>query len=129
MSSTSSGWSPTSGPRRSPEDAPQFGKKKGDATLGQLQIEVPIPEDLQDTVDEYRAKLVEDVAESSEELMDAYLENGDLTFEQLQAGIREITVNSQAYPRLLRLRVQEQGRSAMLDGVVSYLPRRSTCRR
>ncbi|MGY5766208.1 elongation factor G [Brachybacterium sp. DNPG3] len=109
-------------PETFPEDAPEFGKKKGDPTLGQLQIEVPIPADLQDTVDEYRAKLVEDVAESSEELMEAYLEEGDLTVEQLQAGIRDITVNSQGYPVFCGSAFKNKGVQPMLDGVVSYLP-------
>src|SRR5699024_10421089 len=48
------------------EDMPVINAKKGDASLGQWQREIPIPAELQDTVDEYRAKLVEDVAESSE---------------------------------------------------------------
>ncbi|MDN5606092.1 MAG: GTP-binding protein, partial [Kocuria sp.] len=55
-------------PDKLEEDMPAINSKKGDPSLGQWQREIPIPADLQDTVDEYRAKLVEDVAESSEEL-------------------------------------------------------------
>src|SRR5690625_5791828 len=68
-------------------DLPAINSKKGDPSLGQVQNEIPIPEDLADTVEEYRSKLVEDVAESSEELMETYLEEGDLTVEQLKAGV------------------------------------------
>ncbi|WP_152351772.1 elongation factor G [Brachybacterium subflavum] len=105
-----------------PEDAPEFGKKKGDAALGQYQAEVPIPAELQDTVDEYRAKLVEDVAESTEELMEAYLEEGDLTVDQLKAGIRHLTVNSEAYPVFAGSAYKNKGVQPMLDAVVDYLP-------
>ncbi|MFC0673110.1 elongation factor G [Brachybacterium hainanense] len=104
------------------ESAAPFGKKAGDATLGQLQVEIPIPADLQDTVDEYRAKLVEDVAESTEELMEAYLEEGDLTLEQLQAGIRHLTVNSLAYPVFCGTAFKNKGVQPMLDAVIAYLP-------
>ncbi|EWS81998.1 elongation factor G [Brachybacterium phenoliresistens] len=104
------------------ESAAPFGKKKGDATLGQYQVEIPVPADLQDTVDEYRAKLVEDVAESTEELMEAYLEEGDLTEEQLKAGIRHLTINSEAYPVFAGSAFKNKGVQPMLDAVIDYLP-------
>ena len=96
--------------------------KKGDPALGQWQREIPIPEDLQDTVDEYRAKLVEDVAESSEELMDKYLEEGDLTLEELKAGIRKLTISSEAYPVFCGTAFKNKGVQPVLNGVVDYLP-------
>ncbi|PWH07783.1 elongation factor G [Brachybacterium endophyticum] len=105
-----------------PEDAPKLGKKKGDPALGQYQQEIPIPEDLQDSVDEYRAKLVEDVAESTEDLMNAYLEEGDLTVDQLKEGIRHLTVNSEAYPVFAGSAYKNKGVQPMLDAVVDYLP-------
>src|SRR5699024_2908154 len=80
------------------EDMKVINSKKGDPSRGQWQREIPIPAELQDTVDEYRAKLVEDVAESSEELMEKYLEEGDLSVAELKAGIRTLTINSEAYP-------------------------------
>ncbi|MGO2047253.1 MAG: elongation factor G, partial [Brachybacterium tyrofermentans] len=104
------------------EDMPAINSKKGDPSLGQWQREIPIPADLQDTVDEYRSKLVEDVAESSEELMEAYLEEGDLTLEQLKSGIRALTVNSEAYPVFCGTAFKNKGVQLMLDGVVDYLP-------
>ncbi|MFQ6483825.1 elongation factor G [Brachybacterium epidermidis] len=104
------------------EDMPAINSKKGDPALGQWQREIPIPAELQDTVDEYRAKLVEDVAESSEELMEAYLEEGDLSIEQLKAGIRELTVSSEAYPVFCGSAFKNKGVQPMLDGVIDYLP-------
>ncbi len=109
-------------PDKFEEDAPQFGKKKGDDAFGQYQIEVPIPEDLQDTVDEYRAKLVEDVAESTEELMEKYLEEGDLSVDELKAGIRKLTTNSEAYPVFCGSAFKNKGVQPMLDAVIDYLP-------
>ena len=104
------------------EDMKAINSKKGDPALGQWQREIPIPEDLQDTVDEYRAKLVEDVAESSEELMDKYLEEGDLTLEELKAGIRKLTISSEAYPVFCGTAFKNKGVQPVLNGVVDYLP-------
>ena len=105
-----------------PEDNAAFNAKAGDETRGQLQVEIPIPDDLADTVEEYRAKLVEDVAESSEDLMEAYLEDGELTTEQLKKGIRELTVTSQAYPVLAGSAYKNKGVQLMLNAVIDYLP-------
>ncbi|MCI9887126.1 elongation factor G [Micrococcales bacterium 31B] len=89
---------------------------------GQDQTEVPIPADLQDRVDEYRSKLLEDVAEATEELMEKYLEEGDLSVADLQAGIRELTTTSQAYPVLCGSAFKNKGVQPMLDAVIAYLP-------
>ncbi|MBB5830627.1 elongation factor G [Brachybacterium aquaticum] len=109
-------------PEKLDADMPAINAKKGDASLGQWQREIPIPAELQDTVDEYRSKLVEDVAESSEELMDKYLEEGDLSVEELKAGIRALTVSSQAYPVFCGSAFKNKGVQPMLDGVIDYLP-------
>ncbi|MDN6374180.1 MAG: elongation factor G, partial [Brevibacterium aurantiacum] len=104
------------------EDMKAINSKKGDPALGQWQREIPIPEDLADTVEEYRGKLVEDVAESSEELMDKYLEEGELTLDELKAGIRSMTVNSEAYPVFCGTAFKNKGVQPVLNGVVDYLP-------
>ena len=105
-----------------PEDEPAFNAKKGDPSMGQVQLEIPIPEDLADTVEEYRSKLVEDVAESSEELMEKYLEEGDLSVEDLKAGIRKLTVNSEAYPVFCGSAFKNKGVQPMLNAVIDFLP-------
>ncbi|MGO1569139.1 MAG: elongation factor G, partial [Brachybacterium sp.] len=104
------------------EDMKAINSKKGDPALGQWQREIPIPEDLADTVEEYRGKLVEDVAESSEELMDKYLEEGDLTVDELKAGIRAMTIASEAYPVFCGTAFKNKGVQPVLNGVVDYLP-------
>lgn len=109
-------------PEEFEEDAPEFNKKKGDAALGQYQKEVPIPEDLQAKAEEYREKLVEDVAEATEELMEKYLEEGDLSIEDLKKGIRELTINSQAYPVFCGSAFKNKGVQPMLNAVIDFLP-------
>lgn len=109
-------------PEEFEEDAPEFNKKKGDAALGQYQKEIPIPEDLQAKAEEYREKLVEDVAEASEELMEKYLEEGDLSLEDLKKGIRELTISSQAYPVFCGSAFKNKGVQPMLNAVIDFLP-------
>lgn len=62
---------------------------------GQDMTEIEIPADLKDKAEEYRAQLVEDVAESSEELMEKYLEGEEVSVEEIKAGIRSLVINSE----------------------------------
>ncbi|MDR2508622.1 MAG: elongation factor G [Candidatus Ancillula sp.] len=73
-------------------------------------------------VEEYRAALLEDVAETSEDLMEAYLETGDLTTDQIKAGLRHVVTNSEAFPILCGSAYKDKGVQPMLDAVVDYLP-------
>ncbi|MBD8043983.1 elongation factor G [Arthrobacter sp. Sa2BUA2] len=98
------------------------GDAKGDVTMGAKYEVEPIPADLQEKAEEYRAKLVETVAEASDELMDKYLEGEELTLEELKAGIRKLTVNSEVYPVLCGSAFKNRGVQPMLDAVVAYLP-------
>ncbi|MER1996168.1 MAG: elongation factor G [Arthrobacter sp.] len=98
------------------------GDAKGDVTMGAKYEVEPIPADLQEKAEEYRAKLVETVAEASEELMEKYLEGEELTLEELKAGIRKMTVNSEIYPVLCGSAFKNRGVQPMLDAVVAYLP-------
>jgi len=98
------------------------GDAKGDVTMGAKYEVEPIPADLQEKAEEYRAKLVETVAEASDELMDKYLEGEELTVEELKAGIRKMTVNSEIYPVLCGSAFKNRGVQPMLDAVVAFLP-------
>ena len=89
---------------------------------GQNREEVEIPADMKQNVDEYRAVLMEKVAESDEDLLDAFLENGALTDEQLIQGIRKGTVNNKIYPVLCGSSLKNVGVQLVLDAVVAYLP-------
>ncbi|WP_298751680.1 elongation factor G [uncultured Serinicoccus sp.] len=95
---------------------------RGEVEKGEDYAVEEIPEDLQAQAEEYREKLVEQVAEATDELMERYLEEGELTEEELVAGIRAMTVTSQAYPVLCGSAFKNKGVQPMLDAVISYLP-------
>ena len=81
-----------------------------------------IPEELRDRAAEYREKLVETVAESDEELMEKYFGGEELTIEELKAGIRKMTVNSEIYPVLCGSAYKNKGIQPMLNAVIDFLP-------
>ena len=95
---------------------------KGNDTLGSIVERGPIPAEYQEKAEEYREALVEAAAEGSDELTEAYLENGELTIEQIKEGIRLLTISSRAFPRLLRYRSAQHGCAPVLDAVVDFLP-------
>ncbi|MGF9662623.1 elongation factor G [Arthrobacter crystallopoietes] len=95
---------------------------RGEVTMGaDYEIE-EIPADLQAKAEEYRAQLVEAVAESSEELMEKYLEGEEPSIEELKAGIRKMTINSEIYPVYCGSAFKNKGVQPMLDAVIDFLP-------
>jgi elongation factor G len=82
----------------------------------------PIPADLQDKAEEYRTKMIEAAAESSEELMDKYLGGEDLTEEEVKAAIRARTLAGEIIPMVCGSAFKNKGVQAMLDAVIEYLP-------
>ena len=98
------------------------GDAKGDVTMGASYEVQEIPADLKEKAEEYRAQLVEAVAESSEELMEKYLEGEEISLEELKAGIRKMTVNSEIYPVFCGSAFKNRGVQPMLDAVVDFLP-------
>ena len=98
------------------------GDSKGDVTMGASYEIQEIPADLQAKAEEYRAELIEAVAESSEELMEKYLEGEELTIDELKAGIRQLTINGEAFPVLCGSAFKNRGVQPMLDAVIDYLP-------
>ncbi len=81
-----------------------------------------IPEELQETADEWREKMVEAAAEASETLMNKYLESGELTAEEIRQGLRIRTIAGEIVPMLCGSAFKNKGVQAMLDAVVEYLP-------
>ncbi len=81
-----------------------------------------IPADLQGVADEWRAKMVESAAEASEELMNQYLEAGDLTEAEIIAGLRARTINCEIQPMLCGTAFKNKGVQRMLDAVIELLP-------
>ncbi len=89
---------------------------------GENIIEIPIPEDMNDEVSEYRAVLMEKVAEANDDLIDYFLENGALTDEQLVMGIRKATITGKIYPVVCGSSLQNIGVQFVLNAVAAYLP-------
>jgi elongation factor G len=83
---------------------------------------IDIPSELQATADEWREKMLEATAESSEELMNSYLENGDLTEEQIMTGIRTRTIAGEIQPMLCGTAFKNKGVQRMLDAVIQFMP-------
>ena len=81
-----------------------------------------IPADLVDTANEWRNNMVEVAAESSEELMDKYLEEGDLSREDIVAGLRARTLACEIQPMLCGTAFKNKGVQRMLDAVIEFLP-------
>ena len=93
-----------------------------DATGGTKFEMRDIPAELQAECDEWREKLVEAAAESSEELMNKYLEEGELSEQEIQKGIRLRTIAVEIVPMMCGTAFKNKGVQAMLDGVIDYLP-------
>lgn len=81
-----------------------------------------IPEEMKALSDEWRAKMVEAAAEANEEVMDRYLENDDLSEEDIMRGIRERTLANEIVPVLCGSAFKNKGVQAVLDAVVDYMP-------
>jgi len=99
------------------------GDAKGDVTMGAKYEVEEIPADLADKAAEYRALLLETVAETDEELLEKYLEDPEsLTVAEIKGAIRKLTVASEIYPVLCGSAFKNRGVQPMLDAVVDYLP-------
>ncbi len=90
---------------------------------GMTWTEVPIPDDLKDTVKEWRDKLIEAVAESDDTLMEKYFNDPDsLTEAEIMNAIRVSTINMSITPILCGSAFKNKGVQTMLDAVMAYLP-------
>jgi len=81
-----------------------------------------IPADLQAESDKWHEYMMEAAAEANEELMDKYLESGELSEEEIKAGIRARTLANEIVPTYVGSAFKNKGVQAVLDGVVDYLP-------
>jgi len=94
-----------------------------DESLGVIYNEIPIPEEIKNIVYEYRTKLIEGVAEESEELFEKYLKDPDsLTAEEINNAIRKATIEMRITPVLCGASFKNKGVQKLLDAIVSYLP-------
>ncbi|MCE2459199.1 MAG: elongation factor G [Pseudomonadales bacterium] len=81
-----------------------------------------IPEDLVDEAEHWREELVESAAEANEELMEKYLDDSELTEDEIRDGIRTRTLRNEIVPALCGSAFKNKGVQAMLDAVIDYLP-------
>jgi elongation factor G len=81
-----------------------------------------IPAELVDQANEWREKMVEAAAEATEELMNKYLEEGELTEAEIKGALRQRTIASEIVPMMCGTAFKNKGVQAMLDGVIEYLP-------
>ncbi|KAE8764292.1 elongation factor G [Georgenia thermotolerans] len=95
---------------------------RGDVKIGEDYEVEEIPADLADKAEEYRAKLIEQVAEADEELLEKYLGGEELTVEDINKGVRALTVAGEAYPVFCGSAFKNKGIQPMLDAVIAYLP-------
>ncbi len=93
-----------------------------EASQGMKFEERPIPEALVAEALTWREQMLESAAEASEDLMNKYLENGDLSIDDLKLGLRTRTIGNEIFPMLCGSAFKNKGVQAMLDAVIDYLP-------
>ena len=90
--------------------------------MGKSYREEDIPESMLAECEDYREQMLESAAEASEDLMDKYLENGDLTEEEIIAGLRQRTLANEIVLCLCGSAFKNKGVQCVLDAVINYLP-------
>ena len=90
--------------------------------MGTTFEEKEIPDNLKDLAEEWREKMLESAAEANEEVMDKYLEEGNLSEQEIKDAIRERTLKSEIVPCLCGSAFKNKGVQTMLDAVIDYLP-------
>jgi elongation factor G len=93
-----------------------------DASQGMKFDLADIPAELVDTCNDWREKMLEAAAEANEELMNKYLDSGDLSLEELKFGLRQRTIAGEIVPMLCGTAFKNKGVQAMLDAVIDYMP-------
>ncbi len=93
-----------------------------EASMGMKFAYEDIPADLVETCSEWREKMVEAAAESSEEMMNKYLEEGDLSEADINKGLRTRTIAGEIVPMLCGTAFKNKGVQKMLDAVIEYMP-------
>src|SRR5262245_21689517 len=92
-----------------------------DSTQGMKFEAKDVPVDMAPAAKEWREKMVETAAEASEELMNKYLEKGELSVEEIKQGLRLRTIHGEIFPMLCGSAFKNKGVQAMLDAVIDYL--------
>ena len=81
-----------------------------------------IPEDMKEKAEEYRAAMIEHIAETDDELMEKYLEGEEFSLEEMKAAIRKSTINNTMVPVVCGTAYKNKGVQKLLDAIVDYMP-------
>jgi elongation factor G len=95
---------------------------RGDTKMGEEYEVEEIPADMLEKAQQYRADLVEAVAEADDELLEKFLGGEELTIPEIKSGIRKLVIKSAAFPVLCGSAFKNKGVQPMLDAVIDYLP-------
>ncbi|SFR08819.1 elongation factor G [Lentzea waywayandensis] len=95
---------------------------RGEVQKGEDYAIEEIPADLLEKAQEFREQLLEAVAETDDELTEKFFDQGDLSVEEIKAGLRKIVAAGTAYPILCGSAFKNKGVQPMLDAVIDYLP-------
>jgi elongation factor G len=93
-----------------------------EADMGVTYEQVDIPAELQDKAEQLRNEMVEAAAEADEELMEKYLESGELSNEEIKRGLRKRTLANEIVPVLCGTAFKNKGVQAMLDAIIEFMP-------
>ncbi|MFC8798810.1 elongation factor G [Promicromonospora sp. NPDC057138] len=95
---------------------------RGDTKMGEEYEVEDIPADMLEKAEQYRAQLVEAVAEADDDLLEKFLGGEELTVAEIKSGIRKLVIASAAFPVLCGSAFKNKGVQPMLDAVIDYLP-------
>ncbi|MBR2736579.1 MAG: elongation factor G [Firmicutes bacterium] len=90
--------------------------------LGKIMDETEIPEDMAELAEEWRRNLLESVAETDEDLMEKYLEEDDLSEEDIRKAIRKATIANEMVPMICGSAYKNKGVQPLIDAIVDYMP-------
>ena len=94
-----------------------------DSSKGVIVVEVPIPDDLKETAEKYRLKLIEGVAEDSDELLEKFMDDPEsITEDEIIAQIRKATVEMRISPVMCGSAFKNKGVQMLLNGIIQFLP-------
>mgnify|MGYP002019775968 CR=1 FL=1 len=93
-----------------------------DSNMGTTCKVKDIPKELLDDAEFWRGKMLEAAAEANENLLEKFLENGELSLEEIRSGLRERTLKGEIVPALCGSAFKNKGVQAMLDAVIYYMP-------
>ena len=94
---------------------------EGDETGAHYQV-TDVPEEMKDEVEKYRAQLIEQIAETDDQLLEKYLEGGELSLQELKQALRRSTIAYKLVPVYCGSSLRNKGVQPLLDAIVDFLP-------